>query len=103
MNCPRCRHQNRATASFCGECGASLARGDACGRCATVNPPGQRFCDGCGMRLDAGAPAPAPRVLPSTPSHLVEKVMRGRRALEGERKLVTILFADIVHSMEMAE
>jgi class 3 adenylate cyclase len=101
MQCPRCRHENRATASFCAECGASLVRTDACPRCATRNPPGHRFCDGCGASLVARpASGPTP-TLPSAPAHLADKIRRG--GLEGERKLVTVLFADVVHSMELAE
>jgi class 3 adenylate cyclase len=103
MRCPRCRHENRATASFCAECGASLASPEACPCCATPNPPGHRFCDGCGAAL-AVRPSPDPtRALPSTPAHLADKILRGRGGLEGERKLVTVLFADVVHSMELAE
>jgi class 3 adenylate cyclase len=103
MRCPRCRHENRATASFCSECGASLARPDACPRCATSNPPGHRFCDGCGAALASRPAADPTRALPSTPAHLADKILRGRGGLEGERKLVTVLFADVVHSMELAE
>ena len=103
MRCPHCRHENRATASFCAECGVSLARPDACPRCATPNPPGHRFCDGCGAALAARPVADPTRALPSTPVHLADKILRGRAGLEGERKLVTVLFADVVHSMELAE
>jgi class 3 adenylate cyclase len=100
MRCPRCRHENRATATFCGECGASLAAPAACPRCGTSNPAGHRFCDGCGDPIGGRA---APRALPGTPGHLAEKILRGRGAMEGERKLVTVLFADVVHSMQLAE
>jgi len=95
VRCPRCRHENRDTARFCGECGVSLARADACPRCASVNPPGVRFCDACGQRLRAEPDIPLP-------GHLAEKIRRAR-ALEGERKQVTVLFADVVHSMQLAE
>ncbi len=104
MRCPRCRHENRDTARFCGECGVTLVRGDACPRCATLNPPDQRFCDACGQRLGADAAARSvrePRI--RTPGHLAEKILRARGALEGERKQVTVLFADVVHSMRLAE
>jgi class 3 adenylate cyclase len=101
MECPRCRHDNRANAGFCGECGVALGHTDRCPRCATENPPGHRFCDGCGERLPASA---AVRSVPiGTPPHLAEKILRGRGTLEGERKLVTVLFADVVHSMRLAE
>ncbi|MGH7894157.1 MAG: AAA family ATPase [Candidatus Binatia bacterium] len=103
MECPRCRHENRATASFCGECGAAFGDDDPCPRCATVNPSGHRFCDGCGERLVVRGTHPSPgAVRIPTPTHLVEKILRAR-GLEGERKLVTVLFADVVHSMQLAE
>jgi len=104
MHCPRCQHDNRESARFCGECGVSLVRGDACPRCATVSPPGQRFCDACGERLGAGSTAErARRPHIHTPGHLAEKILRARGVLEGERKQVTVLFADVVHSMQLAE
>jgi class 3 adenylate cyclase len=99
MECPRCRHENRPTATFCGECGGGLTR-DACPRCATANPPGHRFCDGCGAVLRRRIPPPSPIV---TPDHLADRIRRTGRALVGERKLVTVLFADVVHSMELIE
>ena len=64
---------------------------------------GSPFCNGCGQRLVNG-PARAPRfgTLESyTPKHLAEKILTSRRALEGERKQVTVLFADVKSSMEL--
>ena len=104
MRCPHCRHENRETARFCGECGASFERGAACPRCAAKNPVGQRFCDSCGERLATGegrGPARDPRSY--TPGQLVERILATRSALEGERKQVTVLFADVVDSMLLAE
>jgi class 3 adenylate cyclase len=80
----------------------SLVATDPCGRCGAVNPAGHRFCDGCGERIVAARVSGHERALPSTPPHLAEKIRRGR-VLEGERKLVTVLFADVVQSMELAE
>ncbi len=73
-----------------------------------ANPPGNKFCHECGTRL-AGAPsAPAPGVVPTppapaayTPQHLAERILTSRAALEGERKQVTVLFADLKGSMEL--
>src|SRR6184192_854852 len=104
MRCPRCRHENRETARFCGECGASLGRGIACPRCATFNPVSQRFCDSCGQQLaSTGTPERARDLRAYTPRHLIEKILTTRSALEGERKQVTVLFADMVDSMRLAE
>ncbi|TMB00790.1 MAG: hypothetical protein E6J70_09570 [Deltaproteobacteria bacterium] len=104
MRCPRCRHENRETARFCGECGASFGRGIACPRCATFNPVSQRFCDSCGQQLaSTGTPERARDLRAYTPRHLIEKILTTRSALEGERKQVTVLFADMVDSMRLAE
>jgi predicted ATPase/class 3 adenylate cyclase len=72
-----------------------------CPSCGHDNPPGARFCNRCGAPLAAPRPAPAPRAY--TPRHLVEKILASQSALRGERKLVTVLFADVARSMELAE
>jgi class 3 adenylate cyclase len=72
-----------------------------CASCGHDNPVGAKFCNDCGARLAAPAPAPAPRSY--TPRHLVEKILATKSALEGERKPVTVLFADVARSMELAE
>jgi class 3 adenylate cyclase len=69
-----------------------------CAGCGQDNPEGARFCHACGARLDA-APVQAPRAC--TPRHLVKKIPTSRAALEGERKQVTVLFADLKGSMEL--
>ena len=105
MRCPHCRHETRERARFCGACGASLESSIACPRCAALNPRGQKFCDTCGESLSPGVGAPAtPREARAyTPRHLAEKILTTRGALEGERKQVSVLFADLVDSMRLAE
>jgi class 3 adenylate cyclase/tetratricopeptide (TPR) repeat protein len=71
-----------------------------CPSCGHENPAGARFCNDCGARL-AAAITPEPRSY--TPPHLVEKILASQSALRGERKLVTVLFADVARSMELAE
>jgi class 3 adenylate cyclase/tetratricopeptide (TPR) repeat protein len=73
----------------------------SCPSCGHENPAGARFCNECGAPLAAPTTTPAPRAY--TPRHLVEKILASRSALRGERKLVTVLFADVVRSMELAE
>jgi class 3 adenylate cyclase/tetratricopeptide (TPR) repeat protein len=73
----------------------------SCPSCGHENPAGARFCNDCGARLAAPATAPEPRSY--TPRHLVQKILASKSALEGERKPVTVLFADVVRSMELAE
>src|SRR5439155_100404 len=61
------------------------------------------FCNGCGGRLDESARSAARDRRAYTPKHLVEKILASRTALEGERKQVTVLFADVKGSMDLAE
>ena len=72
-----------------------------CAACGQANPPGSRFCNACGGALAADATADRGR--PATPAHLVERILSARTSLEGERKQVTVLFADVKGSMDLAE
>jgi predicted ATPase/class 3 adenylate cyclase len=98
VKCPRCGHENGAGQKFCGECGVRLAA--ACPACGASHAPGQKFCGECGGRLGDGAPSfVSPRSY--TPKHLADRILLARQALEGERKQVTVLFADLKGSMEL--
>jgi class 3 adenylate cyclase/tetratricopeptide (TPR) repeat protein len=101
MQCPRCRQENREGRRFCAQCGGSLAA--VCPACGFTNEPGDQFCGGCGARLGAPPPAQATFTTPDayTPKHLVEKILTSKGAVEGERKQVTVLFADLKGSMEL--
>jgi class 3 adenylate cyclase len=85
---------------FCGECGARLEA--MCPICAAGNPPANKFCHQCGGTL-VTAPAQSPSTSPESyiPKHLAEKILASRATLEGERKQVTVLFADLKGSMEL--
>ncbi len=96
-SCPRCHHENPAHAKFCLECGARLAI--ACADCGTELPAGAKFCLECGR---AAAPSQIANPAAYTPKHLAEKILQSRGALEGERKQVTVLFADVKGSMELS-
>ncbi len=103
MKCPQCQEENFAGAKFCNNCGARLEL--VCQACSHPNLPGSRFCNDCGKPLDsAAAPVPAPKFASPqtyTPKHLAEKILTSKIALEGERKQVTVLFADLKGSMEL--
>jgi Double zinc ribbon len=107
MRCPSCQHENREGARFCAPCGRSVA--SQCPACGSEPPPGAVFCDHCGTPLTgtttAVAPpsrAPRPQTPQAyTPAHLAEKILTSKTALEGERKQVTMLFADLKGSMEL--
>ena len=101
MQCPRCQHENRDGRRFCSKCGTALAA--ACLACGFTNEPGDEFCGGCGARLGAPLSAQTKPMGPDayTPRHLAEKILTSRSVLEGERKQVTVLFADLKGSMEL--
>src|SRR5690242_8870305 len=82
MLCESCGTENRAGRKFCAECGAPLAV--ACGTCGAANEPGERFCGECGASL--AEPAAAPREAPAS-----------------ERRLVSVLFADLVGFTPLSE
>jgi predicted ATPase/class 3 adenylate cyclase len=101
MKCARCQQENPPQAKFCLECGIALAL--KCAVCGTELPPGAKFCLECGQSVSA-QPAVATRFTSPgtyTPKHLVEKILTSKSALEGERKQVTVLFADMKGSMEL--
>jgi class 3 adenylate cyclase/pimeloyl-ACP methyl ester carboxylesterase len=98
VNCPRCQHDAPSDAEFCPACGTRLSL--VCSHCATANAAGDRFCKKCGRALEPAADGgrdPAKFASPHsyTPHHLAEKILTSRHALEGERKLVTVLFVDV--------
>jgi class 3 adenylate cyclase/tetratricopeptide (TPR) repeat protein len=100
MRCSRCQHDNVSGAKFCGECGTRLEA--ACPACRTPNPPVNKFCHECGTALSAGA-GDARFTAPNayTPTHLARKILTVRSSLAGERKKVTVLFADLKGSLEL--
>ena len=100
MKCPGCQHENRLGAKFCDECGAPLAR--ACANCGAQLSPTAKFCSECAHPAGEAAPSTAQRFSAPesyTPKHLAEKILTSKAALEGERKQVTVLFADLKGSM----
>lgn len=112
MQCSKCGTANRDGIHFCEECGARL--GPVCPSCGSQVPGGKKFCGACGASLSRASSAqPAllhphpvesvPSPIDYTPSHLADRILSGRTALEGERKIVTVLFTDIRGSMDIME
>ncbi len=102
MQCSRCQHENPANAKCCEECASSLLR--ACSNCGTQLRPNAKFCPQCAHAVDATPDSgQETRGSPTsyTPKYLADKILTSRNALEGERKLVTVLFADLTGSMEL--
>lgn len=82
MQCGQCQADNRKGRRFCAECGAPLSA--PCVECGFENEPGEKFCGGCG--------SPTTR----QPADTAEKTPASRPPPQGERRPVTVLFADIV-------
>src|SRR3954465_15862588 len=101
MQCPQCQAENPERARFCEDCGTRLEL--KCPHCREAATPGKKFCASCGGSLSAApaVPHPAPSPQDYTPQHLAERIISSRGALEGERKQVTVLFADLRGSMEL--
>src|SRR5882724_9543641 len=93
MQCLRCGCQNKATNEYCEGCGANL--GIECSACGQVNGPEARFCGRCSTALKSTVPAAA--------NQTWQKVLRSLHVKGGERKHVTILFADICNSTSLMD
>ncbi len=95
MRCAQCQHDNPAGAKFCSECGTRFAF--SCTKCGTELPAGAKFCLECGQAVGAQPTVESRFASPVsyTPKHLAEKILTSKSALEGERKQVTVLFADM--------
>src|SRR5712691_1184245 len=115
MRCWSCQFENPPAMKFCGQCGTQLAQ--LCSRCGAENQPTFQFCGQCSAALTAPpssgadtagdlAQLPRPQAAERqgyTPSHLAEKILRSRSALEGERRHVTVLFVDVAGFTPLAE
>src|SRR5262244_1889528 len=100
MKCPRCQQENPPQAKFFLECASPFTL--RCANCGTQLPPGAKFCFECAT--PASAPGSVSRFASPeayTPKHLAERIINSKTALEGERKQVTVLFADLKGSMEL--
>src|SRR5262249_2541553 len=89
MDCAACGHRNSTGARFCGECGAPLLESVECPVCSFANRADQNFCSSCGAERRVGA------------SH--DGAARPPPEVVGERKQVTVLFADVMGSMALSE
>ena len=104
MRCPKCQFENREEAKFCKKCGNKLEL--ICPSCGHPYQPDSIFCDECGHDLRKAKPAtPINYSEPQsyTPKFLAEKILTTRSSIEGERKLVTVLFADVAGYTALAD
>ena len=98
MDCAKCGAENREGRKFCAKCAAPLAR--VCPQCGASNEPGENFCGECAAPLGQATAASAKKSNDS-PIRIAETP--APENLEGERKTVTALFADIKGSTELEQ
>jgi len=104
MKCSNCQTVNPDTRKFCRECGGKLSH--ICHQCGYENLTEDKFCGECGHALvDSEADHPFDYSQPQTytPKFLAEKILDTRSTIEGERKLVTVLFADVANYTSISE
>jgi hypothetical protein len=104
MRCPKRRFDNREGAKFCGKCRDKLLW--LCPQCGTENSPENTFCDECGYDLKESQESPPidfDRPQSYTPKFLADKILTTPSSIEGERKLVTVLFADVANYTAISE
>jgi class 3 adenylate cyclase/DNA-binding winged helix-turn-helix (wHTH) protein/tetratricopeptide (TPR) repeat protein len=98
MRCSKCGHDNGIGAKFCQECATQLAR--TCASCGTQFSPTAKFCPECAHPTQS----PQSRFFSPdtyTPTHLAQKILTSKTAVEGEHKQITVLFATLEGAMEL--
>ncbi len=104
VKCPKCQSANKDGSKFCKKCGGRLEL--KCPSCGSPCEQDSAFCNECAHDLTgAKAPAPVDHSKPQTyiPKFLADKILSTGKSLEGERKLVTVLFADLAGYTSMSE
>ena len=104
MKCPKCQHGNPADAKFCIECASPMDF--HCPNCGAKTPVSGKFCKECAYDLRKHKETPlihAGQPQSYTPKFLADKILKNRSAIEGERKLITVLFADVAGYTSIAE
>ena len=104
MKCPKCQFENREGAKFCKECGTNLEL--TCPQCGNAYAQDTKFCDECGHDLQVPketSPVDYSEPQSYTPKHLADKILTTKSSIEGERKLVTVLFADVANYTSISE
>ena len=104
MKCPKCQFENREAVKFCEQCGTKLEL--ECPSCSAKLPLDRKFCGECGHDLTAMSQKPTvdySQPQSYTPKFLADKILTTRSTIEGERKLVTVLFADVANYTAISE
>jgi DNA-directed RNA polymerase subunit RPC12/RpoP len=104
MKCSKCQTDNPENKKFCRNCGAKLSLD--CPQCGSEIFPDDYFCGDCGhelRKLKEAAPINYSEPQSYTPKFLADKILTTRSSIEGERKLVTVLFADVANYTAISE
>ena len=104
MICPKCRFENPEGSNFCLKCGGKLEM--QCPQCGNALPSVAMFCNQCGhnlKKIEEGPPVDYSEPQSYTPKFLADKILTTRSSIEGERKLVTVLFADVANYTSISE
>jgi len=101
MRCVKCGPENRAGRRFCAQCGGRLVL--PCPSCGAPNEAGERFCGDCGTTFVANPPSAHADSVTKPEIRVASDQPEASFAVDGERKTVTALFADIKGSMELME
>jgi class 3 adenylate cyclase/tetratricopeptide (TPR) repeat protein len=110
MDCPTCRSENPQGAKFCVECGNKLET--ICPQCQSINSPDFKFCSECGNQLiepskrttrDLSFDEKIDKIQRYLPRGITEKILSQRDRIEGEHKLVTVMFCDMEGYSQISE
>ena len=111
MKCPKCQHENPDDVKFCNECANKLEL--ICPGCEKSNPPGSKFCNECAhdfaatsSEMESKDPSfdeKLDKIQRYLPKGITEKIISQKDRIEGERKLVTVLFCDMEGFTQITE
>jgi class 3 adenylate cyclase len=104
MRCTKCGTESTTSRKFCAACGSPLSR--RCPKCGAENAPSSAYCEDCGAALAGNAASAAsgsPQAATAPQIHVTPEQQDPSKTIDGERKTVTALFADIRGSMELME
>ena len=104
MKCPQCQAENPEDAKYCIDCASPMEL--LCPNCGALTPAKGRFCKECAYDLSERKEVSSidyTQPQSYTPKFLADKILTTRSSIEGERKLVTVLFADVANYTSISE
>jgi len=98
MQCLKCNNENKLSSKFCSHCGSKLEQ--FCPNCGAIVDRTDRYCTECSTKLDATITSEPEKSISTidplsyTPNHLAKRILKKRTLIEGERRTITVLYAD---------